>query len=229
MIALTHAQPSENSFLWHMQFAIQQLFTQVLNPTTESKRAVKQLIRYLKGTQHTCLRFEPREMVQTGLLELVGRSGSDWTGDSATRQRLKGYHCDVQNVTMRNRSLKRQRTVSVHAKQSSTQPVLAQENCWDSQNSSRNFTATFPFAVDSDLARHILQRRGPGGLKHIETRCLAIQQWIREKRPSVSRVDTKNNTADPFTNHVDGLRTQSLAKKLGLRILDGTSGTNGDD
>ena len=27
--------------------------------------------------------------------------------------------------------------------------------------------------------------------------------------------------------HLDGLRTQSLAKKLGLRILDGTDGTNG--
>ena len=44
-----------------MQFAIQQLSTQVLNPTTESKRAAKQLIRYLEGTQHTCLRLEPRE------------------------------------------------------------------------------------------------------------------------------------------------------------------------
>ena len=89
-----------------MQFAIQQLSTQVLNPTTESKRAVKQLIRYLKGTQHTCLRLEPREMVQTGLLELVGRSDSDWAGDSATRQSVTGYHCDVQNVTLCNRSLK---------------------------------------------------------------------------------------------------------------------------
>ena len=47
----------------------QQLSTQVLNTTTESKRAVKQLIRYLKGTQHTCLRLEPREMLQKGLLE----------------------------------------------------------------------------------------------------------------------------------------------------------------
>ena len=36
-----------------MQFAIQQLSIQVLNTTTESKRAVKQLIRYLKGSQHT--------------------------------------------------------------------------------------------------------------------------------------------------------------------------------
>ena len=45
-----------------MQFAIQQLSTKVLNPTTQSKRAVNQLIRYFKGTQHTCLRLEPREM-----------------------------------------------------------------------------------------------------------------------------------------------------------------------
>ena len=57
-----------------MQFAIQQLSTQVLNPTTESKKTVKHLIRHLKGTQHTCLRLEPRGMVQKGLLEIVGRS-----------------------------------------------------------------------------------------------------------------------------------------------------------
>ena len=83
--------------------------------------------------------------------------------------------------------------------------------------------------MDPDSARHILQRGRPGGLKHIEIRCLAIQHWIREKRLSVGRVDTKNNTADLFTKHLDGLRTQSLTKKLGLRILDGTNATNGDD
>ena len=137
--------------------------------------------------------------------------------------------------------LNRQRSVSVLAKQSSTQPVLAQETYWDSQTSSRNFTTTFQF-----VSRWIQTRQGtfysaedqadscisrydaPGGFKHFEIRCLAIQQWIRENRLSVSRVDTTNNTADLFTK-LDGLRTQSLAKKLGLRILDGTNGTNGDD
>ena len=88
-----------------MQFAIRSLSTQVLNTTTESKRARKQLIRYLNGTQHTCLRLEPRGMIRTSLLELVGRSDSDWVGDSATRQSVAGYHCDIQNVTMCNRSL----------------------------------------------------------------------------------------------------------------------------
>ena len=56
-----------------MHFAIQQLSTQVLNPTTGSKRAVKQLIRHLKGTKHTCLRLEPRGMVQKRF------AGSRWS------------------------------------------------------------------------------------------------------------------------------------------------------
>ena len=90
-----------------------------------------------------------------------------------------------------------------------------------------HYNVSVRLEMDSDWARRIQQRRGPGGLKHIEIRCLAVQQWIREKRLTVSRVDTKNNTADPFTKQLDGLRTQSLAKKLGLRILDGTNGTNG--
>ena len=63
-------------------------------------------MRHLKGTQHTCLRLEPREMVQKGLLELVGRGDSDSAGDSARRQSVTGYQCDVQNVTLCNRSLK---------------------------------------------------------------------------------------------------------------------------
>ena len=62
-------------------------------------------MRYLIGTQHSCLRLEPREMVQKGLLEIVGRSDSDWAGESATRQSVTRYHCNVQNVTMCNRSL----------------------------------------------------------------------------------------------------------------------------
>ena len=75
--------------------------------------------------------------------------------------------------------------------------------------------------MDSDSARHIPQRRGPCGLKHIEIRCLAFQQWIRKKkkRLSVELVDTKDSTAYLFAKHLDGPRTRSLARKLGLRIL----------
>ena len=83
--------------------------------------------------------------------------------------------------------------------------------------------------MDSDSARYILQRRGPGGLKHIEIRCLTTQQWIREKRLSASRVETKNNTADLFHEAFGCVANTVAAKKLGFRIVDGTNGTDGDD
>ena len=193
-----------------MQLAIQQLSTQVLNPTTESKRAVKQLIRYLKGTQHTCLRLEPCEMVQTGLLELVGRSDSDWAGDSATRQSVTRYHYDVQNVTKCNRSRK-QTAISLSSCEAE---VYAASACAGELLGLVELFKELHYKVS--VRFEMLQRRGPGGLKHIEIRCLSAQRWIREKCPSVSRVDTKNNTADLVTKHLDGLRTRALAKKLGL-------------
>ena len=141
-----------------MQFAIQQLSTQVLNPTTESKRAVKQLIRYLKGTQHTCLRLEPRGLVQKDLLELLGRSDSDWAGDSATRQSVTGYHCDVQNVTMCNRSLK-QTAISrssceaeFYAASASAGELLGLAELLKELH----YKVSVRLGMDSDSARHIL-------------------------------------------------------------------------
>ena len=75
--------------------------------------------------------------------------------------------------------------------------------------------------MDSDSSRHVLQRREPGGLKHIEIRCLAMQQWIRDKR--VGRVDTKNNTADIFTLYLEGRRMLLLSKKLRQRVTSEAS------
>ena len=132
-----------------MQFAIQHLSTQVLNPTTESRPAVKQLIRYLKGTPQ-------------------------------------------------NRS--------------SSRTTHLQEN----------LTATLQFVSKWIQIRHvILQRRGLKGLKHIEIRCLAMQERSKDTRLSVGRASTKDNSADLFAKFLDGPRTQSLARKLELHVTGG--------
>ena len=187
-------------------------------------------MRNLEGTQHTCLRLEPREMVQTSLLELVGRGDSDSAGDSATRQSVTGYHCDVQNVDVQPKS-----EADCNQSQFLWSRVLRRQCLrWRIVGTRRTLQGTSlrRCRTSRDGLRlgktHSFYRAGDRvGLEHIEIRCLAIQQWIRYQRLSVSWVDTQNNTADLFTKHLDGLRTQSLAKKLGLRILDGTDGTNG--
>ena len=122
-------------------------------------------------------------MVHTGLLELVGRSDSDWVGDSATRQSFTGYLCDVQNGTMCNRSLK-QAAISLSSCEAE---FYAASACAGELFGLAEFfkelhsKVSVRLEMESDLARHILQRRGPGGIKHIEIRCLSIQQWIRDK------------------------------------------------
>ena len=179
----TFAQPSENSSSWHFGDescnSPSNNYPHKSSTPRQSKRAVKQFIRYLKGTQHTCLRLEPREMVQTGLLERVDRSNSEWAGDSATRQSVTGYHCGVQNVTMSNRSLK-QTSVSLssceaefYAASACAGELLGLAELFKELH----YKVSVRLEMDSDSARHILQRRRPGGLKHIEIRCLSIQ-WI---------------------------------------------------
>ena len=154
-------------------------------------------------------------MVQKGLLELGGRSDSYWAGDSATRQSVTGYHCNVQGVTTCNRSLK-QTAISLgsceaefYEASASAGELLGLAEIFKELQ----YNVSFRLEMDSDLACHILQRRGSGGLKHTEIRCLVLQRWIREKRLSVGRMDTKNNTANLFTKHLDGPRTKSLARK----------------
>ena len=155
------------------------------------------------------------------MLELVGRSDSDRAGDSATRQSVTGYHCHVQNVTMCNRSLK-QTAISLSSCEAEFYAVSACAGVLlglAELFQELHYNVSVRLEMNSDSARHITfySAGDQADSKHVEVRCL-----------SASRVDTKNNTADLFTKHLDGLRTQSLAKKLGLRILDGTNGTNGD-
>ena len=99
-------------------------------------------------------------MAQTGLLELVGRSDSDWAGDSATRQSATGYHCDVQKVTMTAISLSACEA-EFHAASACDGDLLGLAEFFKELH----YKVSVRLDMDSDSARHILQRRGPGGLK----------------------------------------------------------------
>ena len=74
--------------------------------------------------------------------------------------------------------------------------------------------------MDSDSARRVLQTRGPAGLKHIEIRFLAMQQWIGERRPSVVLVDAKSNTVDIFTIFYRDHKRSRYPRNLGYSSLE---------
>ena len=142
------------------------------------------------------------ERFKKGLLELVGRSDSDRVGDSATRQSVPRYHCNVQGVTMYNRSLK-QTAISLSSCEAEFYSASA---CAGEllENSSRNCNTTFQF-----VSRWIQSR--------YDTCCSAED----EADSIISKYDAWLSNSG-YEKNVCGPRTQSLARKLGLRILEGT-------
>ena len=123
---------------------------QVLNLTTESKRAVKQLLRCLRSTQNACLRLEPHVSVQEGMIAHVGRSDSDWAGELSTRQTVTTFQCH---------SCSRKPSVSVVERQSSTRPVLAQSSFGVLPNYSRNFTTKCQIVLTWTHNQHVKNSR----------------------------------------------------------------------
>ena len=112
------------------------------------------------------------------MIELVGRGDSDWARDSATRLSVMVYHCNVHGVLKWDRSLK-QTAISLsscaaefYAASACAGELLGLAKLFKELH----FNVSVRFELDSDSPRSIHQRRGQGGLKHIEIRCLAIQQ-----------------------------------------------------
>ena len=167
-----------------MQFAIQQLSTQVLNPTTESKRAVKQLIRYLKGTQHTCLRLEPREMVQKGLLELVGRSDSDWAWRFGNAPKCYGIslRCTEPDDVQRKSEADNDQSQFMRSRVPRSQ-CLRRRTVGARRTLQGTSLQRFSSSRDGfRLGKTHSTAQGTRRTQTYRVRCLVIQHWIREKR-----------------------------------------------
>ena len=57
-------------------------------------------------------------------------------------------------------------------------------------------------STDSTSAMQLTGRRGPGRLKHIDSRVIALQTWVGQHRFSVAYVATADNRADVLTKLV---------------------------
>ena len=70
---------------------------------------------------------------------------------------------------------------------------------------------------DSSSALRVLKKRGPGRMKHIEIRFLALQQWREQKRLTFAKVDTKENCADVLTKPMTKGQIVKFSLEVGLR------------
>ena len=78
-------------------------------------------------------------------------------------------------------------------------------------------------ATDSSAAKGIACRRGVGRVKHLETRCLWIQDQTSTGRVRVRKVPGESNTADLLTKYLGPAKLAQLMAKLAAGFEPGRS------
>ena len=93
------------------------------------------------------------------MIELVGRSDSNWAGDSASRQNVAGHHCNVQGVMLCDRSLM-QTAISLSSCEAEVFAAIA---CTETHlghaelSDELHYKVSVRLQLDSDSARQVLQ------------------------------------------------------------------------
>ena len=77
--------------------------------------------------------------------------------------------------------------------------------------------------TDSSAANGIGNRRGAGGVRHIETRSLWLQQRTTNRDLSIGKISKDVNWADLPTKHQDGRTVARILKATGYEVRQGRS------
>jgi len=93
------------------------------------------------------------------------------------------------------------------------------------RSSARDFQCEYDLELctDSSAANGIGQRRGAGGVRHIETRSLWLQHQVTDKRLKVKKIPKEINNADLPTKHQDGATIQTIMARMGYIFTEGKS------
>jgi hypothetical protein len=70
---------------------------------------------------------------------------------------------------------------------------------------------------DSSSAILLMNKVGPGRLRHVETRKLWLQQEVESRRITIEHVPGIDNVADMLTKPLSGVRHRTLSWLIGLR------------
>ena len=86
---------------------------------------------------------------------------------------------------------------------------------------------------NGNSALHVVKKRGPGRMKHIALRMLALQVWCEQKRLRFEKVHTDESESDLLTKPMSHDRLVKLSLKIGLsgeiynNEIHGTKTTSG--
>ncbi|KAJ3686570.1 hypothetical protein LUZ61_015734 [Rhynchospora tenuis] len=190
------------------------------NPKESHHKAVKRILRYVKGTQNLGLWYGKQTE-----LDLVGYTDADFAGDRMDRKSTSGT-CQFLGGSLVSWSSRKQTSVALSTAEA--EYVAAGSCCtqllWMLQTL-RDFELVFqkvPILCDNTSA--ILISKNPvlhSRTKHIEIRHHFIRDHVEKGDVELIHVDTKDQIADIFTKPLPTQQHIELRFKLGmLELID---------
>ena len=194
-----------------LQHAVMCLSRKVGGPSVWDMRALRRCVRYLSGTSARGLMIQP-----TSHWALNGFADADWAGDVQDRTYCSGGVLQLAGVTI-SAWPRVQQAVSLSSCESEfySMSCCASELLYvSSLLNDIGLSVDVPTLWgDSSSAIALVGRKGPGRLRHMEIRWLALQSWQQAGRVRVRKISGQTNPADYLTKFAT-----SAAHQTGIEL-----------
>ncbi len=206
-----------------IQFAAKEVCRWMSNPTEVSLNALKRLGRFVAGHRRLVYHYpwQTADRVDT-------YSDTDWAGCPKSRKSTSGGCLMLGRHLLKSWS-STQTSIALSSGEAEFYGVVkAGGVSLGFQSLLADVGITIPVRVwtDSSATLGICGRQGLGRLRHIDTRCLWIQQRVRDGTIQLYKVRGEENPADLFTKHlVCRDRILSLLQLFGCAYRGGRAAT----
>eukprot|EP00971_Amphidinium_carterae_P344215 6484464-Amphidinium_carterae.1 len=198
-----------------LNFAVKELSKALSKPSQHDMARLKKTARYLKGSE-SLARWFPSLLADSD--ELFCYVDSDWAGDKMSRQSTSSYMISYGGCNLVDSS-KSQVPIATSSGEAEwygacggTSEAIFMHKVVEFIFNKKIRLVVF---TDSTVCKSIGNRQGCGKIRHLETRSLWLQQWIKSKRLYMRKIDGKLNPADLGT------------KVLGIQQLQTAIAING--
>ena len=199
-------------------YAVRMVSRYQSNPGQEHWKAVKRILRYLKGTMGYSLCYQGTD------LHLKGYTDADWGGDLDERKSTSGFVFLLNNGAI-SWSSKKQSCIALSTMEAEfvASASAVQEAIWLKRFMDHlgvNDNAKGPIIVNCDSQAAIAYTKDPkyhGKTKHIDIKYNFVKDMVSQKEVHIKYISTHDMVADPFTKPIPRYVYYRHVKSLGLR------------
>ena len=198
-----------------IQHAVHRLCKKVQLPLAGDWIRLKKLARYLAGTRNVYLKLSP--VAGRPVVEVY--TDADWADKKSNRRSTSGgalmyYGCPILTWS------RGQASFALSSAESElyaigTGAVEALGFCQLLKELGVNVVPTL--FTDAQSALDICKKRGPGRMKHVELKFLAVQEWQKEGKIKLRKINTSMNPSDMLAKVMDMKKLTRFGRLLALR------------